>query len=101
MALVNNRFGKDGLYILDEPEAALSPMRQLALLTNIHQLIKEGCQFIIATHSPILLAYPEATIYKFSEQGLQKIRYEESEHYVLTRDFLNHRDMYLNKLFEP
>jgi len=100
MALVTNRFGSNGLYVLDEPEAALSPTRQLALLANIHRLIKEGSQFIIATHSPILLAYPEAYIYQLDADGMQRVEYEELTHYTLTKDFLNHTELYRKRLFE-
>ena len=99
MALVTHRFGRDGLYILDEPEAALSPARQLALLANIHRLISEGSQFVIATHSPILLAYPGALIYQLDTTGLKQVAYQETDHYRLTRDFLNHPDLYRNRLF--
>jgi predicted ATPase len=88
LALVMNRFGGNGLYILDEPEAALSPQRQLAVLSRIHDLIGQNSQFIIATHSPILMAYPDAWIYACSPQGLRRVDYRETEHYLVTRDFL-------------
>jgi predicted ATPase len=101
MALVNNRFGRNGLYILDEPEAALSPQRQLALLSAIHALVSQGdSQFIIATHSPIVLAYPDAAIHMLTNAGLEQVKYEETEHYALTRDFLNNRERYLTRLFK-
>lgn len=99
MSLVVHRFRGNGLYILDEPEAALSPTRQLALLSNIHQLVREGAQFIIATHSPILLAYPGATIYELSNQGIERVEYEKTTHYTLTRDFLNNLEVYKRELF--
>jgi predicted ATPase len=89
MALLQG-FRGDGFYLLDEPEAALSPNRQLAALTVIDQLVKEGAQFIIATHSPILLAYPRAKILSFDDTGIAEISYEDTEHYAVTRDFLNH-----------
>lgn len=89
LALVLNRFGGNGLYILDEPEAALSPMRQLALLRRIHQLVEDKSQFIIATHSPILMAYPGARIYLLDSTGFTQVAYEDTEHYAITRDFLN------------
>lgn len=89
MSLLLDKLRGNGLYLLDEPEAALSPMRQLAALAAIHDLIKDESQFIIATHSPILLAYPNAKILKFSESGISEITYEETEHYFVTRDFLN------------
>ncbi len=88
MALLLNRFGGNGVYILDEPEAALSPQRQLAALAHIHHLVKRGSQFIIATHSPILMAYPDATIYACTEDGVAAIDYFDTEHYKVTHDFL-------------
>ncbi|MBL8956644.1 MAG: AAA family ATPase [Myxococcaceae bacterium] len=100
IALVNHRFGANGLYILDEPEAALSPQRQLALLKSIDVLVRDGeSQLIIATHSPIVLAYPQARIYALSASGIETVRYEETEHFALTRDFLNDRERYLRRLF--
>jgi len=99
LALVENRFGPEGLYILDEPEAALSPSRQLVLLRHMHLLIKDGSQFIIATHSPILLAFPGALLYQLSETGIDKVDYEETEHYRLTRDFLLRRELFFRELF--
>ena len=97
-ALVENRFGGDGLYILDEPEAALSPVRQLALLARLHELVNAHSQFIIATHSPILMAYPDADIYQIDEHGLAKTAYEETEHYAVTRAFLNDPKRQLERL---
>ncbi len=99
-ALVNNRFRGDGLYLLDEPEAALSPSRQLALLTRLHQLVRRSSQFIIATHSPILMAYPDASIFQLTEKGPSPIRYEETEHFQVTRDFLAQRERMLRTLLE-
>lgn len=96
MALILNRFSANGIYILDEPEAALSPTRQMALLVRMHELIEQGCQFIITTHSPIIMAYPQARIY--SCDTISEISYEESEHYQITRDFLNNRDGMLRHL---
>lgn len=87
-SLMTHRFHGKGFYILDEPEAALSPTRQLAALARLHQLVQEGSQFIIATHSPILMAYPDAWIYEIGEDGLQRVAYEDTEHYLVTRDFL-------------
>jgi predicted ATPase len=101
LALVQHRFGGDGLYLLDEPEAALSPTRQLSLLRIMHQLVeRSGSQFIIATHSPILLAYPGARIYHFGEQGIAQVAYEDTEHFRVTRDFLAARERYFKHLFE-
>ncbi|SNZ15603.1 Predicted ATPase [Terribacillus aidingensis] len=100
LSLFQNRFGGKAIYLLDEPEAALSPQRQLSFLRLIHDLVKTGnVQFIIATHSPILLGYPEAEILHFSEEGIQQIDYEETEHYQLTRGFLQNREAYLRNLF--
>ena len=93
--LMQNRFGSNGLYFLDEPEAALSPQRQLALLSVMHDLVQRGSQFIIATHSPILMAYPKARIYNLSEAGIKKIAYEESEHYLVIREFLANPQSFL------
>ena len=88
LALLMNRFGVEGLYLLDEPEAALSPQRQLSVLTRLHELTDDGSQFVIATHSPILMAYPEATIYNFTPTGIEQVAYTDTEHYRVTRDFL-------------
>lgn len=100
MSLILNRFGGQGLYILDEPEAALSPSRQFALLAQIHQLVKENSQFIIATHSPILMAYPDADILVINEKGIQLTPYEETEHYILTKQFLDNPKGMLKYLLE-
>lgn len=101
LALVEHRFWPDGLYLLDEPEAALSPQRQLSMLTAMHRLVKkERCQMVIATHSPLLLAYPDAQILMFGPKGLEPVTYEQTEHYALTRDFLADRDRYLRRLLE-
>lgn len=89
MATLLNKLKGNGLYLFDEPEAALSPTRQLAAIGAIDQLVKKNSQFIIATHSPILMAYPNATIYSLSSNGIQKIKYEETEHYIITKRFLN------------
>ncbi len=87
-ALFCNRFGSRGLYILDEPEAALSPQRQLSFLSLLHDYCRQGCQFIIATHSPIILAYPDAAIHVLDERGMTPTPYTETEHYKVTRNFL-------------
>lgn len=98
LSLFANRFGGKAIYLLDEPEAALSPARQLALLRIMHDL--EGqAQFIIATHSPILLGYPDAQIYDFDSLPVGEIRYEDTLHYVLTRRFLENKDKVLKELF--
>ena len=101
LALLMNRFGGKGLYLLDEPEAALSPQRQLAVLSRIHDLVSDDSQFVIATHSPILMAYPNATIYGFSQDGVRKIDYYETEHYQVTHDFLANPKRMLDILMEP
>jgi predicted ATPase len=88
----------DGFYVLDEPEAALSPSRQLAALAAIHGLVQRGCQFVIATHSPILLSYPKAKILAFDDSGIQETAYEDTEHYAVTRDYLNHYQRRLEQL---
>ncbi|GAA4330255.1 AAA family ATPase [Mucilaginibacter gynuensis] len=86
-SLFIHRFGGNGFYILDEPEAALSPSRQMAMLIKMHELIATGSQFIIATHSPILLAYPNALIYEFSEFGMEPRRYEQTQLFQSYNDF--------------
>lgn len=101
MAVLLNKFKGKGLYLLDEPEAALSPNRQLAALRVIHQLVQDQSQFIIATHSPILLAYPNAKILLFDGTGIAEVAYEDTEHYAITRDFLNHYPRRLEQLFAP
>ena len=89
LALVLNRFDGNGLYILDEPEAALSPQRLMSLLVAIDELVKANSQFIIATHSPILMAYPNAEILQFTEGGIDKVSYRETEHYKITKQFID------------
>ena len=101
LTLVNERFGDHGLYILDEPEAALSPQRQLGLMVAMHALVNRKCQFLVATHSPLLLAYPESIILQLSQDGVVPVRYEDTEHYALTRDFLLDREKYLRRLLAP
>ncbi|MCQ4087725.1 AAA family ATPase [Saccharibacillus sp. JS10] len=93
-----NRFGSDGLFILDEPEAALSPVRQLAMLSRIHELVQKGGQFIISTHSPLLMAYPYSRLYHLTANGIRESRWEETEHYQVTRQFLNHHEQMLKHL---
>jgi predicted ATPase len=100
LALARHRFGPDGLYILDEPEAALSPTKQLALLARLHDLVNEGSQLIIATHSPILMALPGAQICLLSERGIADIRYEDTEHYQVTKRFLVDKERVLRDLFD-
>lgn len=100
LALMTERFGGQGVYILDEPEAALSPQRQLAVLSRIHDLVLDDSQFIIATHSPILMAYPDSTIYLCSKDGVSPVAYEETEHFQVTRDFLANPERMLRVLME-
>ena len=93
-ALFMNRFSGNGLYILDEPEAALSPTRQMAMLVRMHELIGEQAQFIIATHSPIVMAYPLSIIYELTEDGIHKTAYTETRNYRISKQFLdNHTGM--------
>lgn len=101
LALAANRFAGEGLYLLDEPEAALSPSGQLAFL-RVLRLQTQGCgsQFVIATHSPIIMAYPDSRIYRFSADGIATVGYEATEHFELTRDFPNHRERYFRRLFD-
>ena len=94
-----HRFGGEGLYILDEPEAALSPVRQMAMLARMHELVKTRSQFIVATHSPILMAYPDAVIYHLAPDGIETRRLEETSHYIVMKQFLNHKDKMLRELF--
>ncbi|PSV27736.1 MULTISPECIES: AAA family ATPase [unclassified Photobacterium] len=100
MATISNKLRGNGLYIMDEPEAALSPARQMAALSEMHRLVEAGSQFIIATHSPILLAYPRAKIYQFSDSGIDETTYEDTEHYEITRNFLNHHQQMMKILME-
>lgn len=100
LSLVMNRFYGNGLYLLDEPEAALSPLRQLSFLTAIHDLSQSGSQFIIATHSPIIMAYPNAIIHWFSDMGISPIQYTDTEHYKTTRAFLANPPRFLNELMK-
>lgn len=104
LALVRNRFSGDGFYVLDEPEAALSPNRQLSLLAAMYDLVeRRRSQFLVATHSPILMAYPGATIYRLGQDGgMRPVAYEETDHFRVTKDFLDNRERYFKHLFaEP
>lgn len=96
-SLFANRFNGRGIYLLDEPEAALSPKRQIAFLYLMRDLVEEGAQFIIASHSPILLGYPGATILNFDESPVQEVNYRDTEHYQLTRRFLEKPDLFLDE----
>ncbi|MBR3894334.1 MAG: AAA family ATPase [Clostridia bacterium] len=100
LAFVRGRSKEYGLYIIDEPEAALSPQRQLVLLRHLYQCAKNGSQFIIATHSPILLGCPEATILSFDNERIEPCRYEDTESYIVTRSFLERKEYMLAELLK-
>ena len=100
LSLIGNRFKGNGLYLMDEPEAALSPMRILTLMSCMHDLINASSQFIISTHSPILMAYPGATIYELSNNGILKVHYKDTEHYRITLSFLENPERMLRYLFD-
>lgn len=100
LATVQNRFSGNGLYILDEPEAALSPMRLLTLMAEMKYLIDNNSQFIISTHSPILMAFPNATIYEITDKGIESVNYKETEHYQITKSFLDNPERTFRYLFE-
>ncbi len=100
MALLSRRLKGPGLYLFDEPEAALSPSRQMAALVRLHDLVKKGAQFIIATHSPILMAYPNAQIFLLGGDTIRPVAYRETEHFTVTRDFLNNHERTLRALLE-
>jgi predicted ATPase len=97
-SLMMNRFGGHGFYVLDEPEAALSPSRQLAMIARMHQLVQSRSQFVIATHSPILMAYPDAWLYQITPEGLTRIEYRQTEHYIVAKRFLNDPKAQLDRL---
>ena len=98
-AVFMNRFSGKGLYILDEPEAALSPSRQMAMISRMHDLIKAGSQFIIATHSPIIMAYPDSIIYEMKNE-INVVKYEETEQYQVMKSFINNTQNMLNILMD-
>ncbi|NMF07831.1 AAA family ATPase [Clostridium beijerinckii] len=100
ITLMTNRFSGNGLYILDEPEAALSPIKQMAMLTIINELVKKKSQFIIATHSPILMAYPGADIFVIDDDGITKTPYKKTDNYMITRKFLENPEKMMGYLFE-
>ena len=98
LAVFMDRFYGGGLYLLDEPEAALSPSRQLSVLTRMHDLVRGASQFLVATHSPILMGYPGADILQLDDDGIRRVRYEDTEHYFITREFLFNRERMLAEL---
>ena len=97
-ALFRHRFGTCGLYLMEEPEAALSPRRQLEFLALLHDFCKRGCQFLIATHSPIIMAYPDALLYVLDDAGIRPVPYTDTEHYQITRGFLSNPQRTLDVL---
>ncbi len=99
LALAMERFMPDGIFFLDEPEAALSPQGALSLLRRMRELAIDGAQFVVATHSPILMAYPDAYLYELSERGIERVDYRDTDHYRLTRSFLEDPQAFLRHLF--
>lgn len=95
-----NRFSKNGLYIFDEPEAALSSTRQMSMITRIHDLVNENCQFIISTHSPILMSYPNSIIYEIKNGRLKKTKLDDTEHYQITKSFVENKNKFLDILLK-
>jgi predicted ATPase len=100
LALVKNRFSGEGLYLMDEPEAALSPARLMQLLIRIHDLVEDDSQFIISTHSPILMSYPDADILELNEEGIRRTTYKETDHYMITKNFIEKPERMYRHLFE-
>jgi predicted ATPase len=100
LSVLMNRFGPGGLYLLDEPEAALSTQNCLTCLRRMHELVRQRSQFIVATHSPVLLAYPGATIYLLDDDGISRVTYDDAPPVVLTRGFLDAPERYLRGLLE-
>jgi len=98
LKLLNERFGGRSLFILDEPEAALSPQRQLDALARLHQLVRQGSQFVIATHSPLLMAYPDAWVYRLDADGITRVGYEDTAHYRVMKDFMTDPSRMLDSL---
>jgi predicted ATPase len=95
-----HRFGGHGLYILDEPEAALSPLRQMAMLSRIHELVQNNSQFLISTHSPILMAYPDSLIYNLTSEGIEIKTLEETDHFLIMKQFMNNKEKMIKQLFD-
>lgn len=98
LALLHNRLSGNGLYIFDEPESALSINSQLNMLVRIKELVEKNSQFIIATHSPILLAYPDSEIYQISDSKLNLVKYEDTEQFTLTKLFINSYQKFIDEL---
>ena len=101
LTVLDHKFRRNGLYLLDEPEAALSPQRQLSFLVLIHDVLRKfkKAQFIISTHSPVLLAYPKAQILSFDDGSIHEISYEQTGAFQVAHRFLNHREQFLGELF--
>jgi len=100
LAIVQHRFKDESLFVMDEPEAALSPIRQMTLLKEIDILVSRGCQLIVATHSPIVLSYPDATIYALDGAGISETTYEATEHFQITKSFINNPKSFLHRLLD-
>ncbi len=100
LAVVLNRFGPQGLYVLDEPEAALSTQNCLTFLRRVHQLVDEGSQFVIATHSPLILAFPDSLIYACEDDGVEAVSYDDAAPVTLTRSFLADPERFLRLLLD-
>lgn len=100
MALVENRFNGNGLYILDEPEAALSPMRLMRLICYMQELVNKNSQFIISTHSPILMTFPGAEIMEITEDGISSVDYKKTEHFIITKRFMDAPEKMIESLLE-
>ncbi|MGN1048037.1 MAG: AAA family ATPase [Eubacteriales bacterium] len=100
LSLVLNRFEGSGLYLLDEPEAALSPQRLMSLIAALDRIVKNNSQFIISTHSPILMAYPDSEILQLSENGIEKVSYRDTEHYKITKQFIEMPERMIKLLLE-
>lgn len=98
MSLVENRFGGKGLYILDEPEAALSPIRLMRLMYCMKELVEDDSQFIISTHSPILMTFPDAEVLEITESGIQSVNYKDTEHYIVTKRFMDAPEKMVDEL---
>jgi len=98
LAVAMQQFDRGGFYVMDEPESALSVTGQLTLLRRMHDLTGTGAQFVVATHSPILLAYPGAVLYGLGEDGIHRIRYDETDSYVLTKAFLDGPEQFFRHL---
>lgn len=99
-AVFMNRLRGEGLYILDEPEAALSPSRQMSMISRMHQLVKLGTQFVIATHSPIIMAYPNCTIYEITDSEIKNVKYSETQNYLIMKTFISKPEKMVDLLIE-